>query len=222
MARDLKALALPVLADTEAEVLREILAAPALPFATTADLAGERVAALREALDYVGSRRLAADETRQGDSLAALGAVDQGLADSLRWHARLTKLLASLPAGRARNGVLGDIRRGDLVTWATSVRSWHWEDDRQPSDAEPIRRADAEIYVDEFPGLYDAIIVWEPGAQALIAVPTHRAGLTFASGSTSAQAARSWMARLSNASFHLHELIPLDQDPGELRQGLAP
>lgn len=102
-----------LLDDAAAETIHAILASPALPVGTTAaGPDGERIAALREALDYVGSRWLVADETRQAESLAALATVDSGVADALRWHASLTVLPASLPAGRARNAALGGIRRG--------------------------------------------------------------------------------------------------------------
>jgi hypothetical protein len=203
------------LGETEAGTLRDILAAPSLPVGpTAADTPSERITALREAFDYIGSRRLAANET-PADLAAALGNVDQALAESLRWHAELAELLTSLPAGRTRNAVLGDIRRGDLVTWATSVRFWRWQEDRWPSDADPVRRADAEIEVDEFPGLYDAVFVWDQAAGALIAVPTYRAGLTWAPAVASAEAGQTWTVRLAGAAFQLRELIPLDDDAQE-------
>lgn len=208
----------PGLDASAAGAIREILAVP--PFGTKpADPGSGHLAALREALDYVGSRRLAADEARPFDNLEALAQVDPGLASALNWHAALTTLLAGLPPGRARNAALGDIRRGGLVTWAASVSSWRWEDDRFPTASEPIRRADAELHVDEFPGLYDAILSWEPTARALIAVPTHRAGLTWSASTARPEAERGWTVRLIGAVFHLHELIPLDQNPSEFLTG---
>jgi hypothetical protein len=204
----------PSLDASAAEALREILAAP--PFGTTpADPDSGHLAALREALDYVGSRRLAADEVRPFDNLEALGQVDAALASVLNWHAALITLLVRLPPGHARNAALGDIRRGGLVTWATSVPSWRWEDDRFPTPSEPIRRADAELDVDEFPGLYDAILAWEPAARALIAIPTHRARVTWEPATNRPPAGRGWTVRLIGAMCHLRELIPLDREPSE-------
>lgn len=218
MAAPLDASGPPSLDASAAEALREILAAPSFG-TTSADPDGGHLAALREALDYVGSRRLAADEARPSDNLEALARVDTALASALNWHAGLITLLVRLPPGRARNATLGDIRRGGLVTWATSVFSWRWEDDRFPAPSEPIRRADAELEVDQFPGLYDAILSWEPTARSLIAVPTHRAGLTWAPATARPPAGRSWTVRLIGAMCHLHELIPLDQDPSEFLTG---
>ncbi|MBV9796176.1 MAG: hypothetical protein JO016_19820 [Actinobacteria bacterium] len=209
----------PGLDAATAEALREILAAPALPVGGTAGGpdAG-RLTALREALDYVGSRRLLADETRPFDRLAALAQTDAALADSLGWHAALTGLLASLPAGRARNAVLGDVRRGALLTWATSVSRWRWQDDRPPAHRAPLGRAEAELVTDDFPGLYDTIVGWEPAAAALIAIPTHRDRVTWAHAGAPAPASPAlvrspWTVRLADVTFHLDELIPLSQPP---------
>jgi peptide/nickel transport system substrate-binding protein len=206
-----------LLDDATADTLRAILAAPALPVGTTAaGPGGERIAVLREALDYVGSRRLVADETRPAESLAALAGVDAGLAGALAWHAPLTALLASLPAEPARNAVLGGVRRGGLLTWATSVRSWQWEGGQWPTRTEPIRRASAEFEIDEFPGLYDTVLAWEPGAGALIAIPTHRDRLAWAQADT--ETGRAWTVRLTKAVFHEQELIPLEYFPADLSQ----
>jgi hypothetical protein len=200
------------LGETEAGALRGILAAPSMPVgATAAETPSERITALREAFDYIGSRRLAANKT-PADLAAAMGNVDEALAKSLRWHAELTELLTSLPAGRTRNAILGDIRRGDLVTWATSLRFWRWQQDRWPSDADPVRRANAEIEVDDFPGLYDAVFVWDRDARALIALPTYRAGLTWDLAAASAEAGQTWTLRLAGAAFHVRDLIPLDDE----------
>jgi hypothetical protein len=208
-------MAATLLDDGAADTLRAILTAPARPVGTTAASPdGERIAVLREALDYVGSRRLVADETRPAETLSALAGVDAGIAGALRWHAPLTALIASLPAGPARNAVLGGIRRGALLTWATSVRSWRWEGNRPPSRTEPIRRASAEFETDEFPGLYDAVVAWEPSAVALVVVPAHRDRLTWNPAGTGP----AWTVRFTEAVFHEQELIPLEHFPAELAQ----
>ena len=204
-----------------AEALREILAAPSFD-PTPAGPDREHLAALREALDYVGSRRLAADEARPLGNLEALARVDAALARALNWHAALIALLVRLPPSRAGNAALGDIRRGGLVTWATAVSSWRWEDDRWPSPGEPIRRADAELEVDEFPGLYDAILSWLPAARALIVIPTHRERLTWAPAAAQRPAGPDWTVRLTGAGCHLHELIPVDEDPREFLAARRP
>jgi hypothetical protein len=202
--------------DDAADTLRAILAAPALPVGSTAaGPGGEHIATLREALDYIGSRRLAADETRPAQSVAALADVDAGVGSALRWHAALTALLASLPAGPARNAILGGVRRGTLLTWATSARDWQWEGGQWPTPAAPIRRASAHLEVDEFPGLYDAVLAWESSVRALVVIPTHRERLSWAAGTSGG----AWTVRLSGSVFHHQELVPLDGDPRDL---LAP
>ena len=199
-----------LLDDATAETLRAILSVPALPVGTTAiGPDGARIAVLREALDYVGSWWLVTDETRPTESLAALAEIDTGVAGALRWHAPLTALLASLPAGSARNAVLGGVRRGGLLTWAPSVRSWQWDGDQWPTSTDPIRRASAELETDEFPGLYDSILAWEPSAVALVVMPTHRDRLTWTPTGTG----QGWTVRLTKAVFHEQDLIPLGQLP---------
>jgi hypothetical protein len=208
----------PGLGTGAAGALREILAAPARTArATAGDPNTGRLTALREALDYVGSRRLVADETRPFDDLAALARADEELAGTLGWHTALTALLACLPPGRARNAVLGDVRRGALLTWAGPVSWWRWQDDRHPAYREPIRRASAELESDGFPGLFDTIVCWEPAARALIAIPTHRDRVTWAPGAAAAQARPPWTVRLADVTFHLDELIPVSQPPSIAR-----
>lgn len=194
------------------ETLQAIFTAPALPVGTTAaGPDGERIAQLREALDYVGSRRLVADERHLAASVTAIAQVNVALAKALRWHAALGELLGSLPAGRARNALLGDIRRGGLVTWATAVPSWKWTGERWPSQSEPVGHATGELEVDEFPGLYDVIVTWEASAKALVVVPTHRDRLAW----SRAAADQGWTVRFSKVFFHVDELIPLDRYPAE-------
>lgn len=184
------------------DALREILLDPSVPVGDTS----RRIAALREAHDYLVSRRVAADI----DNLAAhLAEVDQALVDTLRWHSRLVPVLGALPPSRARNAVLGDVHRGDLLTWADTVRSWVWRDGTPPN---PLGRVDAEFEVDEFPGLYDAILLWDSAVSAIVVLPTHRERVSWE------QTADRWTVRLDGATLHADELIPLDTDPRKLKE----
>jgi|GEM_PF-1452042 len=201
-----------------AEVLREILTDPPLPVGgAAAGPDGARRAALREALDYLGSRRLAAGATRSAGTAAglvsALASVHDALAQTLRWHATLAPVLAGLAPGRARDTVLGDILRGDLVTWATHLAWWAWAHDTPPAATDPIRRASAQLRVDAFPGLFDAIVVWEPRSRSLVAVPTYRDRVRWEADEASAG---SWTVHLTEATFHAFELIPVAADPRSL------
>jgi hypothetical protein len=211
--------------DDATAALREILTDPALPVAsifsahpgTTAE-AGKRIAALREAHDYLTSRKLAAVAAQSADAAATLvtelGQVDATLAATLRWHAVLAPTIASLPASRARNAVLGDLSRGELLTWAPSVRSWVWT-----QKADPIGKVDAAFEVDEFPGLYDAVLVWEPSA-GVVVVPTHRERVSWEPAEPRAPGG-SWVVRLAHATVHADEVIPLDIPIGTDLRDLA-
>ncbi len=195
-------------ADT-VETLREILADPALPVrAALEEPGGARLAALREAHDFISSRRLAigaTESTEATDGLAAdLALVSPELAATLAWHRTLAPWLKGLPPSRARNAALGDIGRGYLVTWATSVRSWTWQD-APPTSTTPLARVDAEFGVDEYPGLYDAVLAWEPSAGAVVVIPAHREGLQWEANDD--DSAAPWIVRLSRATFHTDELI---------------
>ncbi|MGH3640355.1 MAG: hypothetical protein ACRDUX_15160 [Mycobacterium sp.] len=209
-----------VVDEEAAGALREILTDPALPVAAlVSDLPtvdGVHIAALREALDYVTSRRIAAGVTESVDAASALDAglsrVDPALAATLRWHGVLGPVLAALPPTRSRNAVLGDVHRGDLLTWAPTVRSWTWVSGSAPGAEAPIGRAEAEIEVDDFPGLYDAILVWEPTVAAVVVVPTHRDRVSW----EPAAAAGRWVVRLAKATVHADELIALDSVPHQL------
>lgn len=206
-----------------AEALRAILSNPAVPVGSTVAgrSDGSGAAALREAHDYVVSRRIAAgvDETPQAAARlgADLGRINGKLARSLRWHAALAALLSALPAGRARNAALGDVRRGDLLTWAPEVRSWTWAPasgnpvysaDSIPHSDNPLARATGELVVDDDASLYDAILLWEREAAAIVVVPTHRAGVTWAPVGDGR-----WEVHLARVSVHVDELIVMGHPP---------
>jgi hypothetical protein len=127
----------------------------------------------------------------------------------LRWHTVLAPYLASLDPSRSRNALLGDVHRGELLSWASVVHRWTWASGAAPDSAALIGRADGELETDDFPGLYDTILVWAPASSALIVVPTHRAGISW----RPATDARRWVVELSGTTFHADEVIPLDGDP---------
>lgn len=200
--------------------LREILTDPAVPVGGTLSQhpgiepsEGRRIAALREAHDYLTSRRVAAVAAQSGDAatrlVASLGEVDEALAGTLHWHAVLASTIASLPATRARNAVLGDVSRGELLTWGTRARSWAWTE-----AADPIGKVDAEFETDEFPGLYDALVVWEPAA-GLVVVPTHRERVGW-EPIRPLRPSGSWVVRLAHATVHADEVIPVASHPCDL------
>ncbi|WP_432842447.1 hypothetical protein [Dactylosporangium sp. CA-092794] len=188
-------------------VLRDMLADPALPVGAT----DRRLAALHEAHDHIVSRRLAAGAAASLEAaaglVARLAAIDPALAATLRWHATLAPVLAALPASRARNAVLGDVRRGDLLTWATSVRSWTWQDGWPPADSAPIGAADGELTLDESPALYDAVLAWDPASGVLVVVPPQRNGVSWE------PAGAGWTVRLTRVTFHADEVIRVATDP---------
>ena len=198
--------------EAAADALREILTDPALPVASTlsthADADGRRIAALREAHDYLVSRRIAAVALESASAASALIAelrqVDHVLAATLRWHAVLVPVITSLPGSRAGNAVLGDVSRGELLTWAAATRSWVW------TGGQPVAKVNAEIEVDEFPGLYDAVVTWQPGV-GLVVIPTHRERVSWEPADSG-----NWLVRLAHATVHIDETIALETDPRAL------
>jgi hypothetical protein len=203
--------------DDAADALREILADPSLPVGTTLsgnpkssnpDADGRRIAALREAHDYLVSRRIAATALESDSAAATLIAelkrIDPALAATVRWHAVLVPVIASLPASRARNAVLGDVSRGELLTWAPTTRSWAW------TGGQPVAKVEADIEVDEFPGLYDAVLTWQPEV-GLVVIPTHRDRVSWEPADSGL-----WSVRLAHATLHIDEVIALETDPRTL------
>jgi hypothetical protein len=203
--------------DDAADALREILTDPSLPVGTTLSsnpkspnpkTDGRRIAALREAHDYLVSRRIAAIALESDSAavtlIADLGRINPALAATMRWHAVLVPVIASLPASRARNAVLGDVSRGELLTWAPVTRSWAWTGSR------PVAKVDAEIETDEFPGLYDAVVTWQPDV-GLVIIPTHRNRVSWEPADSG-----NWSIRLVHAGVHTDEVIVLETDPRTL------
>lgn len=208
----------PVLDSDTVEALREILRDPALPVGTTAALAGgDRVSRLREAHDFLSTHRIAATAARSRaaavDLFAALGEVDPTLAASLHGHTVLAPVLTELPPSRARNALLGNIHRGELITWVPTVESWTWFDAVVPADDTPIARVDAVFETDELPSLHHHLVLWEPVAAALVVVPTHRERIDWEPVGPDGDR---WRVRLSRTTFHVHDLIFLDADPSTL------
>lgn len=184
-----------------ADAIREILADPALPVTALLDgisghpgVDAERIIALREAHDYLVSRRLA----RSPALLEEVRGIDPALASTLRWHITLVSYLSGLPPSRPRNAVLGDVHRGDLLTWADAVVTWQWNADAS--------RADGLLEVAEFPGLYDSILLWDNQSRSVFVLPTHRDGISWTPGDSG------WLVRVDNAYLHGDELIVTD-DP---------
>src|SRR5690606_39063532 len=219
-----------ILDDDTVTTVREILDDPALPVDTAATgPGGVRAAALREAVDHLVSVRALAGAGRDrhtGARLRAeLAALDAELAAALTAHIGLTGVFAALPASRARNAVLGDIGRGAVLTVATEVRSAHWRDGRAPDRAGTLAALDAEFVVEDFPGLYDHIVVPlpataappEPGA--LLILPTHRDRVGWQPlDPAAAGAGARWLVRLKRVTVHLDELVPFR---GELSAALT-
>ncbi|WP_261553625.1 hypothetical protein [Frankia tisae] len=209
----------PTLDEQAAQALRGILDDPALPVGSTAaGPDGPRIAALREAHDFVSSQKLAVTAAWSPEAAGALvdslARIDPTLAATLRWHATLAPFLSALPASRPRNALLGNIRRGELFTWATAVGAWTWRDGSAPDAERPLGRADGEIESDEFPGLYDTVLLWEPSASALVALPTHRARLSWEPVEPpTADAGRRWKITLTRVTIHADELVRLETDP---------
>lgn len=205
-----------VLDEKSAVALREILDDPSLPVRATAEgPAGPRIARLREALDHLVTVRAGAAAVGSPAAgsrlLASLEAIDTELADVLRRHVTAAPLLSAIRPGRARNAVLGDIGRGDLVTFATDVRAWNWRDYLAPSPESPLRRAHGEIEADHYPGFYNTVLAWDARIGGLIAIPTHRQGVTWKPAGDDAEAG--WVVTLASVTFHTDELVPLDRDP---------
>jgi hypothetical protein len=203
--------------DDAADALREILTDPSLPVGTTlsanalsanSETGGRRIAALREAHDYLVSRRIAAAALESGSAATALVAdlhrIDPALAATVRWHAVLVPVIASLPVSRARNAVLGDVSRGELLTWAPTTRSWAW------TGGQPVAKVDADIEADEFPGLYDAVVTWQPDV-GLVVIPTYRERVSWEPADSG-----TWTVRLAHAGVHIDEVIALETDPRTL------
>jgi hypothetical protein len=209
----------PALDERAVEALRGILDDPALPVSTVASGPdGARIGALREAHDFVSSQKLAAGAAHSPEAATALldslARADPALAATLRWHAAVAPFLSSLPASRARNALLGDIRRGELLTWATAVNAWAWRDGQVPDPAHPLSQADGQIETDEFPGLYDTVVLWAPSPSALVAVPTHRARLSWELvPPLTADAGRRWKLTLARVTIHVDEVIGVEADP---------
>lgn len=213
--------------------LQEIVKEPSLPVRSLSEAdGGLRSAALREAFDHIASTRIGAaagTPARGAALLEELAEVDTGLANALRWHVTVVGLLAALPPNPARNAALGDVHRGSLLTWTSTVHNWNWSDAGAPTPAVPTSHVDAELEIDEFPGLYDAIVVPVPDTQTIAVLPTSRRGVTWTyirpartesshhssvvNDSTPVELAQRWSVRLSTAAFHRHDVIPLDGDP---------
>ncbi|WP_214105778.1 hypothetical protein [Acrocarpospora catenulata] len=198
--------------------LREILDDPSLPVGTTAEGPdGIRIARLREALDHLVTLRagaVAGGSPGAGSRLlTSLEALDSELAAVLREHVTAVEFLPTLEPGRARNAVLGDIGRGDLVTFASGVRAWSWGDGAAPGPEQPLRRAHGEIEVGHFPGFYTTVLAWDPDIGGLIAIPTHRQGVSWQPAADDAETSHAWVVTLAAVTFHADDLIPLDRDP---------
>jgi hypothetical protein len=196
-----------------AVVLAEILSEPALPVGTTIDGSeGARGAALREAVDHLTTVRTADVRGRSNDEVDALlddlAAIDAELADAFRWHVALVAVLDAQQPSRGRNALLGDVARGEVLTLSTDVRRWNWRDGRAPDSNDPIRTADAEILVDEFPGLYDYVLAYADGV--LVAVPTHRNRVTW---SPEEREPGSWTVHLDRVTFHRDDTVVIDVHP---------
>jgi hypothetical protein len=189
------------------EALRDILTNPSSPVGEAANGPdGPRNAALREALDYICSARLlrvTSTPEASAATLAALAAIDPVLAATVQWHATLVPLLYGLPASTARNAVLGNVQRGEILTWATTVTRWEWIERAAPTAAVPMTFAEAEFEVGAYPGFYDEILVWDAANGALVVIPTHRKGLSWERQGQSP----TWKVRLESAGFHVDELI---------------
>ena len=197
--------------------LREILDDPSLPVGTTVEGPdGQRISRLREALDHLVTVRAGADVLESPEAGAhlvrALTVLDTDLADVLDRHVGAVRALSGVDAGRARNAVLGDVGRGDLIAFASTVRHWDW-DEAAPDSVQPLRRAHGEIVVDDFPGLYDTVLAWHPGIGGLVAISTHRQGLSWEPADGAAGSAHAWVLTLDAVTFHADDLIPLDHDP---------
>lgn len=197
--------------------LREILEEPSLAVTTTVEGPdGPRLARLREALDHLVTIRAGAATIRSPEAgrrlLTSLDALDPGLAEVLRRHVTAVDLLLTLAPGRARNAVLGDVGRGDLVTLASGVRTWAWSGGAAPGPAQPLRTAHGEIETADAPGLYDTVLAHSPGIGGLIAIPTHRRGVSWRHADDDA-ASPTWVVTLAGATFHTDDLIPLDRGP---------
>lgn len=200
----------PILDPDSVVVLNEILADPSLPVgAAAAGAGGVRGAALREAIDHLASVRSADVRGRTVDEidtfLGDLEAIDDELADVFRWHVALVEVLDVQEPSRARNALLGDVSRGDVLTLATDVRRWKWQAGEAPGEHSPIRTVDAQVHVDEFPGLYDYVLVSTDGT--LVAVPTHRDRVAWE------PAGEAWVVTLDRVTFHRDELIALGSHP---------
>jgi hypothetical protein len=198
--------------DESVVALREILDDPSVPVGTVAASPdGLRIARLREALDYLVTVRAGATVIGSPEAaeplLAALAAVDSELADVLRWHVTAVELVAAAEPGRARNAVLGDVGRGDLITMASSVPAWTWADGQIPTPERPLQRASGTIVTGDFPGFYDTLLAWDQDGGQLVAIQTNRDGLSWAPGD--AAGGQAWVVTLAGAKVHVDELIPL-------------
>ncbi|MET8650141.1 hypothetical protein [Nocardia aurea] len=208
------------------DALREILDDPAIPVATTAVGPGARIGAVREAVDHlttVGALAVAAHSVAAGERLlSTLADIDAGLADTVRWHIALSGVLAGLEPGRARNTLLGNIGRGDVLTWAHTVRGWSWSEGAPPRGDATIGHADGELEIDHYPGLYDYLLVWEPTGGSLVAVPTYRDRISWEQTVPASGRPATWVVRLARTTFHVDDLIPLDRHPRELTSWREP
>jgi hypothetical protein len=201
-----------VLDDDARTALHEILTEPSLPVGTAAaGPGGPRAARLREAIDHLVSLRLLAAGLHAPGSgrrlLAALEQLDPELAGALLRHVELVEVLLAVPPAPARDAVLGDVGRGDVLTWASEVRSWTWAAGRAPTPRAPLGSVAARLVVEEFPGLHGHVLAREPDRAALVVVPTHRPGVSWAPDGAG------WLVTLDRVTVHVHELVDGVEDP---------
>jgi len=189
--------------------LREILDDPSIPIAAAAEVpGGVRIARLREVLDHLVTVRAGAVALAGGGAalVHALAGLDGGLAEVVSQHVDAVGLVSGLPSGRARNAVLGDIGRGDLVALAPNVSSWTWSPVAQEGVDPTLRRASGELALDTYPGFFETILARHPAIGGVVAIPTNRQGVTWAAGSAG------WLVNVADATFHDHDVIATEQD----------
>jgi hypothetical protein len=198
--------------------LREILDDPSRPAGTmAAGRDGVRLARLREALDQLVMVRAGAGVIRWPEAgeqlLASLAALDSELAGVLREHVAAVEFLSALEPGPARNAVLGDVARGDLIAFASSVRDWSWGDGRTPSPVRPLQTARGVVEIDEFPAFYDTLLARDERIGGMIAIPTVLQGVSWAPLDPDIATGKPWVVTVAGSAFHADDLILLDCDP---------